>query len=36
MLLDIFTSKTNEELSTDVGTMKELLEKHLNRILIPV
>ena len=36
MLLDIFSTHTNDELSTPDGTMKELLEKHLDRLLMPV
>ena len=35
MLLDIFATQTNNELSTDEGTMQELLMKHLDRILMP-
>ena len=35
MLLDIFVTKTNNELSTNEGTMQELLIKHLDRILMP-
>ena len=34
MLLDIFATKTNNELSTNEGTMQELLIKHLDRILM--
>ena len=35
MLLDIFVTKTNNELSTNEGNMQELLIKHLDRILMP-
>lgn len=35
MLLDIFATKTNSELSTNEGTMQELLMKHFDRILMP-
>ena len=35
MLLDIFAGKTNEELSTEDGTMAELLTRHLDNILMP-
>ena len=34
MLLDIFVTKTNNELTTNEGTMQELLIKHLDRILM--
>ena len=36
MLLDIFATKTNDELSTSNGTMQELLMRHLDNILMPV
>ena len=36
MLLDIFATKTNKELSTEDSSMQELLMKHLDRLLIPV
>ena len=36
MLLDIFATKTNDELSTEDGTMAELLASHFDRILMPV
>lgn len=35
MLLDIFATQTNNELSTNEGTMQELLMKHLDNILMP-
>ena len=35
MLLDIFATKTNDELSTSNGTMQELLMRHLDNILMP-
>ena len=34
MLLDIFATKTNNELSTGDASMKELLMRHLDKILI--
>lgn len=35
MLLDIFATKTNEELSTDDKTMQGLLMEHLDLVLVP-
>jgi hypothetical protein len=36
MLLDIFAEKTNSGLSTEDGTMEELLMRHLDVLLMPV
>ena len=36
MLLDIFATRTNDELSTSDKTMSELLAPHLDRNLMPV
>jgi len=36
MLLDIFAGKTNDDLSRDGHMMKELLEGHLDRLLMPI
>jgi hypothetical protein len=36
MLLDIFAEKTNNGLSTEDGTMEELLMRHLDVLLMPV
>ena len=36
MLLDIFAEKTNGNLSTTEGTMKELVMRHLDYLLMPV
>ena len=36
MLLDIFAEKTNDNLSTTEGTMKELVMRHLDYLLMPM